>query len=1036
MITPRRKIPAPIIFNKTVLPSLIKKDLCDSFCQRRHINRLQAAITLGILSFLIITSSWCQATTRWLEIGLERPAVSFSDHKRIYSFHGKGVYNSGSNKTPMTYSIKGTYDIDKQMAIEAIRITIGGSVTPRVIALTSQIKCSSDPWLFIGTQRQVLHLSDSGSELLHLVWDISHDSVWSIKENLPISRRLISGADKQKLLDQAVLDSKYLEIIEPKPFALLTDSNDKVKVTLHQHSVRDLVEEGVIQDTRTATVVIKNGHDHADNNSIITVMPMKDGQGSKLVNIDYSHRDQQLQIRAVPLQPVGLSTPWQVFWLGKSKYNIDAPWVSAESLQQKADPASGIRILSPLVGQHFLKNGLFRVLFDMPAHRPTDPPVTGYFYLSRMSSGPSGWPEEIKGTRTGFIISKKNYVEWGPGAYNFFQYSSPRPNRFQLKIHIDTNAYLGEFIREFYIDDLSTKTIGRASLLQDQTKFVSEINQGLAILFPKQDQTYEGKAIPVKISVPKTIKKGAQLSLFWEAVSGKHAGLLDTQTAVVQPGETYETAQDTAQFVPWMQGSDGRVKLKAILEEGGSAGLIIKEVIFKIPVLGTPIQKEEKKSGTFSLDTPIFAAPDEGQIFMAPATVEMKILHAKEEGIFTQLQYCPFSTDKMAILHYQDSNLKPVTTSTKEGTTTVTYRIDKPGFWRVQATTTGKLAFSSEWRAFKVDTLKNTTAKSVKLVMPQELTSNKAPVQIPQKSFIPAKNISATQLKKAKPADNIAQKSINPQPEPPGKQSRNIPKNLIIMPHPHSFRPGAPIQIAIKNTPFSRVPFELRYRLTPDAPYQAIKHPKHAFSRTNGVTTLRFSLKKPGGYQLRFRANHKAPWTGWSSLTVMNNPVRTTALARQRKENAINGATTSPTVTAQKIHVAPPRIEQPRNGQKFLLSRKNVQVQVRTSYAGKQKIQVEVQLQAGNRFSTIHPRMSLTSNRATTTATIRLQQTGNYRLRVRAGSSAHWSGWTTFTVDTLMKNVPTLHKQTPMRQQKTPTNKPTISIKPTLQMVR
>ncbi|HHL32953.1 MAG TPA: hypothetical protein ENJ30_01155 [Desulfobulbaceae bacterium] len=717
-------------------------------------------------------------------------------------------------------------------------------------------------------------------------------------------------------------------------------------------------------------------------------------------------------------------------------------------------------------------------------------------------------------------------------------------------------------------------------------KAIPHMHAGFAILSPKKDKTYEGK-IPVKISLPKNITKDARLLLSWEAVSGQWAGnTLDVNLNIaVQPGEIYKTVQDAAQFTPWMQGSDGRVKLVAMLDKDHKA-----EVIFTIPTLGIPAQKEDKKSGTFSLDTPIFTTPDEGQTFMTPATVKMKILHGKEEEIFTRLQYCPFSKDKMAILHYQDNSLKPVATSTKEGTTTVTYRIDKPGFWRAQATTTGKPAFSSAWRAFKVDILNNTAAKSVKLGMPKGITSSRAPhilapanhavfqkgkevvlkidthgttkpmtdevqfkdrkntftllytgtagqsttggmvetrlmindhklnslanieegateyrvrvafahkdekgflhpeeyspwlyvkmlpklktpVQIPQKSFIPVKTVSAAQVNKSGSAGKMAQKSINPQPEPPGKQLRTISKNLVIMPHPRNFRPGAPIQIAIKNTPFSRVPFELRYRPAPGTPYQAIKHPKHSFKRTNGMTSLRLVLKQPGQYQLRFRANHKAPWTGWSSLTVMDNPAKAAALAHQihmapatgsrminpqpeppgkvrrhqvrihgtagkGKEHPITRASSSPAATARKIHIAPPKIEQPRNGQKFLLTGKSVQVQAQISYAGKQKIQVELQRKTGHRFSAIHPRMSFTKSRAITTATISLQLTGSYRLRVRAGSNARWSGWTTFNVDTLMNNMPSLQQHTPAPEQKTPTKKPALSIKPSLPMVR
>ncbi|HEB69080.1 MAG TPA: hypothetical protein ENI88_05600, partial [Desulfobulbus sp.] len=480
--------------------------------------------------------------------------------------------------------------------------------------------------------------------------------------------------------------------------------------------------------------------------------------------------------------------------------------------------------------------------------------------------------------------------------------------------------------------------------------FIPGFKRGLSIISPTFGKTYTN-SIPIKVVLPKKLDKKTTMTLNWiwgysapsapSAPAGQvpETSVLPTrfysQKITVKPGVDYaeskmsvsELKQHRDKRYPNLKNKTGAYQLEVVLktEQG-----IAKDQTwgpFNIGVPGEAVNdQQEKKTGTFSLDTPIFVKPAEGQIFMAPATVELKILHGKEEGIATRLQYSPFSTDKMAILHYQDSSLKPVATSTKESTTAVTYRIDKPGFWRVQATTTGKLAFDSAWRAFKVDTLKNTTAKSVNLVMPQAITSSKAPrilapanhavfqrgqeimlkidthgtikplsdevqfkdknnkftllytgtagqsktggtvetrlilddnklnslanieegateyrlrvafahkdekgflqpeeyspwlyvkilprlktpVQTPQKSFIPTKTLSSAQLKKAKPAGKMAQKSINPQPEPPGRQLRNISKNLVILPHPRSFRPGAPIQIAIKNTPFSRVPF-------------------------------------------------------------------------------------------------------------------------------------------------------------------------------------------------------------------------------------
>ena len=440
-------------------------------------------------------------------------------------------------------------------------------------------------------------------------------------------------------------------------------------------------------------------------------------------------------------------------------------------------------------------------------------------------------------------------------------------------------------------------------------KAIPLMHVGFAILSPKRDQSYQGK-IPVKISLPKNIAKDTQLSLFWEAVSGQHAGnTLATGTAVVQPGETYKTVQDTAPFTPWMQGSDGRIKLVAMLGKGHKA-----DVVFTIPVLGNPVRQEEKKSLHLHMDTAL-------------------------------------STPVRA-------GLEPVV---------------RPG----------------------------------------------------------------TGLSKG---TSLNTHGINPQPEPPGKQMRNVAAQLVIMPHPRSFRPGTPIQLVIKNAPTSRVPFELRYRPAPGAPYKPVKQPRHSFSRKNGVTTLHLELKQPGEYQFRFRANHKAPWTRWSSLTVADNTAgpalahttrmapangarlinpqpeppgkvrhrQTHGMVEKGKKLPLNRASFSPVPAAKKMSVAPPKIEQPRNGQKFLLAGNSVQVQARIRYAGREKMQVDVQRETDHRFRAIQPRISFSASGATTTATIHLDRTGRYRLRVRAGSSGRWSGWTTFNVDRLM-NTNTMH---------------------------
>ena len=92
--------------------------------------------------------------------------------------------------------------------------------------------------------------------------------------------------------------------------------------------------------------------------------------------------------------------------------------------------------------------------------------------------------------------------------------------------------------------------------------------------------------------------------------------------------------------------------------------------------------------------------------------------------------------------------------------------------------------------------------------------------------------------------------------------------------------------------------------------------------------------------------------------------------------------------SVQKMSVRPPTIEQPRRGQKFLLTGTTLQLQARISHAGRGGVQVEIQQETGHGFRTIHPRIGFSRNRAITIASITLQQTGHYRLRARVGSGA------------------------------------------------
>ncbi len=718
-------------------------------------------------------------------------------------------------------------------------------------------------------------------------------------------------------------------------------------------------------------------------------------------------------------------------------------------------------------------------------------------------------------------------------------------------------------------------------------KAIPLMHRGFSILSPKKDTTFTDNIIPVTISLPEGMQEEDTLHLYWEAVSGPHAGnILTATTVTVKPGVMYEAKQDITAFSPSMNGSDGKIKLTAYLDKNKKHDI----VIFSIPTLGIPASENQgqKKSGTLLLDTPIFTTPAEGQVFMAPAKVEVNMIHRPEVQVRTELAYCPFPKKKTAILAYQSLNIKPVVKKQKDkGTTTLVYELKKPGFYQIRAMNNGKLGVWSQWRSFKVDSLNSKTVSSVKLTTPQELASSKAPqilspanhavfqkdqsitvkinthgitkpmtdevqykgedkrfhllftggagqsksggvvetslplndphfqqqtskaseyrirvafahtdekgyegflypeewsnwcyfsiiprlkipTQIPKKSFNPNIGVSAAQPHQIKTIGKLGNRSINPQSEPPGKQIRKISMPLAIMPHPRTFRPTGSIKIPVKNTPFSRVPFELRYRPAAGKPYRLVKTPSHSFSRTNGITSLHLNLKRQGEYQVRFRKNHKAPWTGWSSFQVLENPARTAALAQKMRMaptasrminpqpeppgKVLNKHTLphttprmtptkktpslTPVNTTVKIHFSPPKIREPRNGQKFLLAGNIVHVKAKVEYTGREHIQVEVQQKKKGRYITLRPEIHLSKTGNITAADISLSATGSYRLRVRAGNNGRWSNWTTFTVDKLMKNMPTLRHSTPAVRNNKPIHTATPSIKPSLQPVR
>jgi len=268
-----------------ILMICLKREAMRHVCY--HYKRLLIILLLiscVVPAFSLLTVVRCRAANVILYGNTVVPAVSFSDHMRTYTFHGK-VYVNHRNGTPYSYSIKGTYDIDKQIATESVEINMNGG---NYLRLSSRVKSSADPWLFIGAKRKLVSYP-SGNELLSGAFYVMPGYDWFlIKDNLPLSRRLITGAAKNDLLDKAVIQSKYLEILEPRAFEQLPDNGkDKVKVVLQQHAMRDLLEQGVIQYSRSAMVVISNGPNRGgsknDQNRVVDVFIVKAGSVPGLV---------------------------------------------------------------------------------------------------------------------------------------------------------------------------------------------------------------------------------------------------------------------------------------------------------------------------------------------------------------------------------------------------------------------------------------------------------------------------------------------------------------------------------------------------------------------------------------------------------------------------------------------------------------------------------------------------------------------------------------------------------------------------------
>jgi hypothetical protein len=437
---------------------------------------------------------------------------------------------------------------------------------------------------------------------------------------------------------------------------------------------------------------------------------------------------------------------------------------------------------------------------------------------------------------------------------------------------------------------------------------ISLMHRGLAILSPKEGQSYTG-TIPVRISLPETMKKKGKLTLTWAQAGNGAARLLKQRTITVKPAVFFESEQDIGDLVAKADKEVGEIQLSISLEGSDKHDA----ARFHVGVLGTPVQNP-------------------GQKMSDHLSLAHKGLHS---GLATKIQ------------------------------------MDKQ-----QALATGI-------------------------------------------------------------------RSINPQPEPPGKTARAMRMPLQVIPIAKHFQLSTAVPIKIRNTPFSRLPFEVRYRSGSTGSYKAATRISHKFARKNGQTTLILHPDRTGQYQVRFRANHKSAWTPWQSFQVTGpnraahlarnmqlHPVSTRAINPQpeppgtnarmlhttmrRPKGQLGDISTTNTLTAKPISIVTPTILTPKNGQKFMLTGNSIHIQARIGHANGQKIKVQVEQKRKGGFVPIRKGVQVHPGTTQSSVDILAGGPGAYRLRVKnSGNRASWSRWTTFTVDRLMQHPPQLNVKQP-----------------------
>ncbi len=305
-----------------------------------------------------------------------------------------------------------------------------------------------------------------------------------------------------------------------------------------------------------------------------------------------------------------------------------------------------------------------------------------------------------------------------------------------------------------------------------------------------------------------------------------------------------------------------------------------------------------------------------------------------------------------------------------------------------------------------------------------------------------------SQTEKSHISGITSQKSINPQPEPPGMQMRNMKETLQVMHFNHSFRSPANVEIRLKNTIHSRTPFQLRYKSTSSRTFKTITPSEHNFHKTDTLSVLSIKLKKVGRYQIRFRTGGKSQWSPWNTFDITGKTDLRTARTRIQPTQATGKLQTirpqskhatsllipkeqvghSTGQLAKQIRIVPPKIVSPRNGQKFLMNGKQLFFTAVITHVAGQKLQAKVEYRSSGHFIPLTKVVVSPQTKTKTLVDMLITHTGNYRLRIRPEEKgAHWSNWRKFSIDKPMKKMPKLHQNSPQEQIRSKPTKPSSS---------